>query len=137
LLKAGAVPRFVGARLGQVQTEQGDALEVEVTLETTPSVLYDAMAVPGGHDAVEKLAVTGHALEFIKDSYRHCKPILAIGAGATLLENAGASAKLSSGESDPGVLTFDQGETAQAVREFVSALAKHRHFTREVDPPLV
>jgi catalase len=137
LLKAGAIPRFVGARLGQVQTEQGEALEVEVTLETTPSVLYDAMAVPGGHDAVEKLGITGHALEFIKDSYRHCKPILAIGAGATLLDNAGASAKLSSGEPDPGVLTFDEGEAAQAVREFVAAVAKHRHFTREVDPPLV
>jgi catalase len=137
LLKAGAVPRFVGARLGQVKTQQGDTLEVEVTLETTPSVLYDAMAVPGGHDAVEKLAIIGHALEFIKDSYRHCKPILAIGAGATLLENAGASANLSSGEPDPGVLTFEEGDAARGLSAFIAAVAKHRHFLREVDPPLV
>ena len=48
LLEAGAVPRIVGARLGQVNTEQGDAIDVEVTLETGPAVLYDALAVPGG-----------------------------------------------------------------------------------------
>jgi catalase len=137
LLKAGAVPRFVGARLGQVTTEQGDALEVEVTLETSPSVVYDAVAVPGGNDAVEALGNIGHAVEFIKDSYRHCKPILAIGAGSTLVDNAGASAGLLSGEPDPGILSFEEGQASEALRAFVAAVAKHRHFTREVDPPLV
>jgi catalase len=137
LLKAGAVPRFVGVRLGQVQTEQGDALEVEVTLETSPSVVYDGVVIPGGHDAVESLGNIGHALEFIKDSYRHCKPLLGIGAGSTLLDSAGAAAQLMSGEADPGVLTFEEGEAAKALREFQAALAKHRHFMREVDPPLV
>jgi catalase len=39
LVRAGAVPRFVGVRLGQVDTAQREALEVEVTLETAPSVL--------------------------------------------------------------------------------------------------
>ena len=32
----GAVPRFVGARLGTVERSDGDAIEVEVTLETMP-----------------------------------------------------------------------------------------------------
>jgi catalase len=137
LLKAGAVPRFVGARLGEIETEQGDSLEVEVTLETSPSVLYDAVAVPGGQAAVEQLGNTGHAVEFIKDSYRHCKPILAVGAGATLLDSAGAAASLMSGEPDPGVLGFEEGQAGEALRAFVAAIAKHRHFTREVDPPLV
>ena len=137
LVRAGAVPRFVGARLGQVDTEQGDALEVEVTLETAPSVLWDAVAVPGGQEAIDKLQTVGHAAEFLKDSYRHCKPILVIGAGATLLESAGASANLSSGDPDPGVLRFEPGQGAAALREFTSAIAKHRHFAREMDPPLV
>jgi hypothetical protein len=35
------------------------------------------------------------------------------------------------------LLTFEEGEAAKALREFQAALAKHRHFTREVDPPLV
>jgi catalase len=137
LLKAGAVPRFVGARLGQVETEGGEPLEVEVTMETAPSVLWDAVAVPGGRQAVERLATIGHAVEFVQNAYRHCKPLLAIGAGDALLDGAGASTHLPSGEPDPGVLTFGEGEAAQALREFAAAIAKHRHFERESDPPLV
>jgi hypothetical protein len=100
-------------------------------------VLYDAMVVPGGREAVNALGNIGHALEFIKDQYRHCKPILAIGAGASLLENAGASAMLESGEEDPGVLVADEGKAREALPRFVEALARHRHFAREMDPPLV
>jgi len=137
LLRAGAVPRLVGARLGQVETAQGEALEVEVTLEAAPSVLWDAVAVPGGHQAVERLANIGHAVEFIENAYRHCKPLLAIGAGSTLIDGAGAATHLPDGEPDPGVLSFGEGEAAQALREFTAAIAQHRHFARESDPPMV
>jgi len=137
LLQQGAVPRIVGARLGQVQSEQGEAIDVEITLETSPAVLYDALAIPGGNDAVQALGNLGHALEFVKDQYRHCKPILAIGAGAKLIENAGASAMLQSGEQDPGVLVFEEGEAKEALPRFVAAIARHRHFERELDPPPV
>jgi catalase len=137
LLKAGAVPRFVGPRLGQVDTAQGDALEVEISLEAGPSVVYDAVAVPGGDEAVRVLSTVGHAQEFIKDAYRHCKPILALGAGATLLDACGASDNTGDGEPDPGILSFEEGEAAEALRAFIAAIAKHRHFQRETDPPLV
>ena len=134
LLEAGAVPRIVGARLGQVKTEQGEALDVEVTLETGPAVLYDALAVPGGHQAAQALGNVGHALEFIKDQYRHCKPILALGDGKALVENAGVPARLESGEPDPGLLLLDE-KAGAALPRFIQAIAKHRHFEREVDPP--
>jgi catalase len=108
-----------------------------VTLETAPSVLWDAVAFPGGHEAMEKLQAVGHAVEFLKDSYRHCKPILVMGDGTTLLEGAGASTHLPSGDPDPGVLGFGDGEAPAALREFTAAIARHRHFAREIDPPLV
>jgi catalase len=138
LSAAGAVPRFVGGRLGQVETEQGEILDVEVTFETTPSVLYDALVVPGGHEAVQMLGNLGHALEFIKDQYRHCKPILALGEGTALVENAGVPTRLPNGESDPGLLAFEEGgEVGEALEQFIEAIAKHRHFEREMDPPEV
>ena len=137
LLKEGAVPRFVGARLGALRTEQGETLEVEVSLEAGPSVLYDAVAVPGGAEAVTALGMLGHALEFVKDAYRHCKPLLALGAGATLLDSAGAAGALPSGEPDPGILSFPETESDEAISAFVAAIAKHRHFERENDPPRV
>ncbi len=136
LVEQGAVPRYIGARLGSVKTEQGDMLEVEVTLETMPSVLFDALAVLGGKAAVTELGKLGHALEFIKDQYRHAKPILALGAAAALVENAGVPAVLPSGEPDPGVLSGHDTASA-ALAPFIQAIARHRHHEREMDPPPV
>jgi catalase len=135
LLEAGAVPRIVGARLGQVQSEQGEAIDVEISLEAGPAVVYDALAVPGGHQAVQALGNVGHALEFIKDQYRHCKPILALGEGKALVENAGVPARLESGEPDPGLLLPEEGGAKEALPGFIQAIARHRHFEREIDPP--
>jgi catalase len=137
LAAQGAVPRYVGIRLGSVQTANGDTLEAEVTLETMPSVLFDAVAVLGGKDAVVQLGNVGHALEFIKDQYRHAKPILALGEGADLVENAGASANLPSGKPDPGMLIAKHGRAREALPAFIEAIARHRHHEREMDPPSV
>ena len=52
---------------------------------------------PTATAAVEALAAVGQALEFVKDQYRHCKTILALGAGARLLEKAGIPRELPDG----------------------------------------
>jgi len=135
LTAQGAVPRFVGPRMGAVKTEEGRKLAVEVTFETMPSVLFDAVAVPGGQAAVKVLGNLGHALEFLKDQYRHAKPILALGAGAALVENAGIPSMLPSGKPDPGVLVNEK--EAKALPAFIKAIARHRHHEREMDPPAV
>jgi catalase len=137
LTKQGAVPRYVGPRLGAVESEGGEALQVEVTLETMPSVLWDSVAVPGGEAAVKTLGTLGHAVEFLKDQYRHAKPILALGAAADLIENAGISAVLPSGKPDPGVLVGKQGQEGKLLPAYIKAIARHRHHEREMDPPEV
>jgi catalase len=137
LAEQGAVPRYVGARLGTVTTDGGDTLDVEVTLETMPSVLFDALAVVGGKAAVTHLGNLGHALEFIKDQYRHQKPILALGQATALIENAGVPATLPSGKPDPGLLLGRHASAAAALPDFIKAIARHRHHERELDPPAV
>jgi catalase len=137
LAEQGAVPRYIGARLGPVETDQGDALEVEVTFETMPSVLFDAAIVLGEEAAIKTLGNLGHALEFIKEQYRHAKPILALGAGADLIENAGVPAALPSGAPDPGLLIRKDVPIAKILPELVKAIARHRHHEREMDPPEV
>jgi catalase len=102
-----------------------------------PSVLFDAVAVLGGKEAVVELGNVGHALEFIKDQYRHAKPILALGEGADLVENAGAPAMLPSGAPDPGLLIAKHGRAREALPAFIKAIARHRHHERESDPPLL
>ena len=121
-----------------MKTEAGSTLEVEVTLETSPAVLYDAVAVLGGKAAVTELGNLGHALEFIKEQYRHAKPILAMGPAAALVENAGVPTVLPSGKPDPGVLIVGPDSSASsALSRFVKAIARHRHHERETDPPAV
>ncbi len=137
LAQEGAVPRYVGARLGTVRGEGGETLEVEVTFETMPSVLFDALAIPDGKPAAKTLSNVGHALEFIKDQYRHAKPILALGAAADLLEGAGVPAALPSGAPDPGLLIGADASATQALPAFMKAIARHRHHEREMDPPSV
>ena len=138
LSEQGAVPRYIAARLGTVQTEDGLALDAEATLETMPSVLFDAVALPGGKGAVTQLGNIGHALEFIKDQYRHAKPIFAVGAAAALVENAGVPTVLPSGKPDPGVLIVGPDATvSDALPQLVKAIARHRHHERETDPPAV
>ena len=51
LAELGAVPRYIGARLGAVTPEVGDLIEVEATFESMPSVLFDAAVVLDGKAA--------------------------------------------------------------------------------------
>ncbi len=142
LAGAGAVPRFVGARLGAVQPQSGPQIHVEVTLETAPSVVWDAVVIPGG-EAGKALAQLGQAMEFIKDQYRHCKPILALGDAQGVLEGAGIFVTLPNGERDPGIVLEQDDEKSKgrsggsASSNFIKALARHRHYERELDPPIV
>ena len=135
--KLGAVARLVGARLGTVKSEQGESIEVDATLETTPAVLYDGLILPSGRGAAQALGKVGQAAEFIKDQYRHCKAILAVGTGCDLLAKADVPKGLPNGDADPGLLLFAEKGFANALPEFVQALAQHRHFARAMDPPPV
>jgi catalase len=137
LSRQGAVPRYVGPRLGTVRTEAGETLEVEVTFETAASVLFDATAIPGGKGAAKELGNVGHAAEFLKDQYRHAKPILALGAGGDLLEGAGVPGALPSGEPDPGLLIEPKAPAGKVLPTFIKAIARHRHYERAMDPPPV
>ena len=134
LLAIGTVPRFVGSKLGTVQTTIGE-LEVDTTVEATPSVLFDAVVLSGNEDVVQALSSDGRILEFLKDQYRHCKPILALGGADGLLSAAGIPPALPDGRSDPGLIVPGDGEAG--TEAFIAALGKHRHFERETDPPRV
>ena len=134
---AGAVPRFVGTAMGTVRGKDGTALPVEVTMEAMPSVLWDALVLPDGPAAVEVLMNHGFALDFVRDQYRHCKPILAFGGGEALLKKLVIDRTLPTGEADPGLLIGASDDAATAIEAFFEAVGLHRHYQRETDPPRV
>jgi len=53
------------------------------------------------------------------------------------VKNAGVPLTLANGDPDPGLLQIPDGHIEEALAEFVKAIAKHRHFEREMDPPPV
>ena len=137
LTKAGAVTRFLASRLGTVASTDGGRFSIDATLENSPPVLFDALVLPDGLDAVEALAKDGHTLEFLKDHYRHCKTILVLGASSKLLKKAGIFEVLPSGQPDPGLIALEANDYDAAPSRFIEAMAKHRHFERDSDPPLI
>jgi catalase len=136
LNQAGAVTRVLASRLGTIAGADDERIEVDATLENSPSVLFDAVVVPSRAQGEGALAADGRTLEFIKDQYRHCKSILALGNATELLEEAGISVTLPSGAKDPGVVVGAEAGSS-SVRSFVAAIARHRHPERDRDPPLV
>jgi catalase len=132
LVKEKAVVHYVGPRVGKFTATDGGAIEANKSLENSPSVVFDALVLPDGSKAVETLARLGHTMEYVKDQYRHCKTILALGASRKLLELAGIA--VAPGK-DPGILAFESSKASEAASQFVAAVAKHRHPSRDSDPP--
>jgi catalase len=137
LLDEGAVPRLVGPRIGPVRTADGGVLDADASLENEPLFLFDGVILPDGAKAADVLLRNGRTLEGLKDQYRHCKTILAIGAASRLIEAAALPLELDDGSPDPGLLVLQGGDVPGALDAFVQALAMHRHWERETDPPRV
>ena len=105
LTAAGALPRYVGRRLGRVRAMDGDeTLPVEITLEAAPGVLWDALVLPAGDDAAQRLVLDDHALEFVMQHWRHDKAMLLPFSAEVVLDAAGISLE---DESDADE-TFDE-----------------------------
>jgi catalase len=137
LAAQGAVPRLVGPHVGAIMTADGGSLDADASLENEPGFLFDALVLPDGEKAVAALAADGHTMEFIKDQYRHCKTIMALGASSSLLKAAGIDGKTPQGKPDAGVIVAQAGAVAAGLEAFIKGVATPRDFSRETDPPRV
>ena len=128
LVGAGASPRYLGAKLGKVKAAKGAAIEIEATLETMPSPMWDAVVIDASADAMAKV---GPAVEFVKEQFRHCKPMLVLGAVPALLASAGIESP-----SDSGFVDATAGGLAMkdALDAFMKAVGQHKHYDREKEP---
>jgi len=131
LQEAGASSRIVAAHLGFVATSSGQQLAVDHTLENMPSVMFDAVLIPGGAASAQALTRNGDAVHFALEAYKHCKTICVIGEGVQLLRTLGIGAG-EGGPAVPGVVIGrnDPPLRAQLAQEFIAAMARHRHWSR-------
>ncbi|MCG2585586.1 catalase [Massilia sp. TS11] len=135
LLDQGAVPRLVGQRLGKLDADGDCALDVEVTYEAMPAVLFDAVLLPDGIDGA--LGADGRLREFLRDAYRHDKPLLVLGSARDLVDAAGLPPDLPDGQPDPGLIVAAPVDVDAALQSFAAVLATGKVYARETDPPRV
>lgn len=146
LAAEGAVPRYVGLRLGTVQPRNGPPIHVEVSVEAMPSALWDACVIPDGEDAAASLGAAPEVKEFLTDQYRHCKPILCLDPGHRLLGHIGLLDSMERAGGSDGIVMAGAPEAgpskragapragksaAPYIRAFIGALSAHRHYGRE------
>ncbi|HYE39132.1 MAG TPA: catalase [Ramlibacter sp.] len=130
LLEAGATTRVVAAHLGFVPSSSGQQVGVDHTFATMPSVMFDAVLVPGGAAAAQALMKDGLAVHFVLEAYRHCKPLCLIGESAEILRNAGLLPP--DGPPPAGVLIGSNEPTTrvQMAQDFIADIGKHRQWAR-------
>jgi len=86
LKASGAIPCFVAPHLGNITSAEGSRVKAQFTFFNSKSLQFDAVIVPGGQ-SVQKLGKNGNVLTFIAETYKHCKPIIALTEAVIILES--------------------------------------------------
>ncbi len=125
LMAAGVHTQILAPHMGEVKTEEGEALKVDGTIGGTPSVLFDSVIVPDGADSIETLKMDGNAKYYLQQAFKHLKVIGLAGQAEEMLEAAG----LSEFEDDPGLVVDQAGD--KMAKTFLEAMKEHRVWARE------
>ncbi|MCL6710768.1 catalase [Pseudomonas sp. R2.Fl] len=129
----GGAVRVLGPHVGALETEEGVMLDADASVENEPSVLFDALVLPAGEEAVALWSADGRVLEFVRDAWRHGKAILALGTASEVLSVAGIDIESNADDA----LVMAESADEEALSRFIGAIAGHRNPERETDPPRV
>ncbi|MEU4464461.1 catalase [Streptomyces sp. NPDC024017] len=137
LAAEGAIVEALAATDGTITGADGETYAVDRALPTVASVLYDAVLLPGGPVGTPPAAADPDMLRFVRDAYRHGKPVGALGSGVGILaalepEGLGLSTEFHRVVADQGVVTDTSPGPAseEFLDAFVTAVAGHRHWGR-------
>lgn len=131
LIAGGAAVKIIASRLGEVKCNQGLPLQVDHSLATVGSVMFDAVYIPGGPRSVEALCKDANAILFVKETYKHGKCVAASNEGGMLITRAARSSVMSDVFKGPGVVTSGPSTpTGDFVDAFITAVATHRFNER-------
>ncbi len=126
---AGASVVLIAPHLGTVRPREGDEIAAHHGVATVSSVLFDAVAIPGGTASRTTLASMPLFVRFVQEAHRHGKALVSGLEGTSLLRAAGIDA------ADPsqkeGVVEGSRiGFAKPELSAFVAAVAAHRHWGR-------
>ncbi len=122
LLDAGVVVDVISEKMGQLRGADELGVVVDETFLTVHPVLYDGLYVVGG-DVGNPKKFEKDTVNFINEAFQHYKPIGFAKTAKSFLEASDAKA-------GPGIIIADK--TDDFKKEFIDAIAVHRHWNREL-----
>ena len=123
----------IAPKLGFIAGMNGN-VAVAKSFLTTPSVLYDAVYVPGGTNSVATLEADPDAVHFLNQAFKHCKAIAFDADALQVIKATYFGRKLPEDNSDETVLMegiIMSDDAATLAEQFIKAIAQHRFWERE------
>nr|WP_067055105.1 catalase [Mucilaginibacter sp. L294] len=122
----GGAVNVIAPRLGFITSFNDEQIQVDESLLTAASVLFDAVYVPGGSNSVASIEAEPDAIHFLNEAFKHCKVIAADAGALQVLEATYFSKKIAG---DEGIILSDNA--AALAGNFIAAIKQHRFWERE------
>lgn len=122
----GAFTKIIAPRHGTVVSDKGKEYPVDEAFDSTASVLYDAVFVPGGDKSVASIQEDPDVIHFINELYRHCKALAFTDASAAILEHT----YIKKEKEEAGIYIEKNVEKLSAA--FITGMGQHRFWEREI-----
>ena len=148
LLKEKAVSVIIGTKRSPVfaagASRMSSGIQPDHHLEGFRSTMVDAVFIPGGQASIEALSQRkskGRVLHWLREAFGHLKTIAATGEAVGLVEEAlyGVSGVKLAREASQDVTLVEsygvvtaRGPSQSFVDAFVSSVAQHKNFEREL-----
>lgn len=131
----GAQVNVVSNRAGPLWGESGGQVPVDHHWLDMPSVMFDAVYVPGGMGSIALLQDDPDARHFMREAYEHGKSVAATGQGVELLRELGVPVPSHADDlTASGIVTDLHGLALEHVAaQFIAAIVKDRHWRRGDD----
>lgn len=125
--------KIVAKQQQDVRDATGVAVGPDESHSTTASLVFDAVFLPSADKAGAALTGQGDATHFIRQAFRHWKPIAASSAGVGFLESTMIRGIQLAGDGaaptdDRDVVTSRSSDHAVLARRFLAAVAMHRFW---------
>ncbi|HSP11925.1 MAG TPA: catalase [Salegentibacter sp.] len=129
----GAKVDIIAPHSGTLKLTGNKEVKIDNSYITTASVLYDAIFLPAGELAINKLRDMPEAVFFLDEAFKHCKPIATDSKpeNSILPETFFWKKLKDQNMSELGVLSNKKENFIQLSKDFVKAIKKSRFWERE------
>ncbi|XP_055328153.1 catalase HPII-like [Paramacrobiotus metropolitanus] len=125
-----AKAKVIAPHAGKLRSATGQDIQVDGTIVANPSILFDALLIPGGNQSIKTLQEDGGAVHYALEAYVHYKPIAAAAEGGDFLAHIGLIPRLKHRDLPEGMIVAENVDDGFK-QQFYNYIAQHRFFNRQ------